>query len=145
MTRGDVIIQSRNDFSPAEIGHLEDGLYEFNRNAIGRHDGLGLGFAATDSDGTQFGAIAGYSWAGMAEIKQLWVAKSHRGFGHGRALLEAFIAEAIIRKCKIIWVVSHAFQAPGLYEKCGFQRVTTLAGWPPGHSLVVLNRWLPPA
>ncbi|TGV75275.1 N-acetyltransferase, partial [Mesorhizobium sp. M00.F.Ca.ET.158.01.1.1] len=33
---------------------------------------------------------------------------------------------------------SHDFQAPGLYEKAGFERMAELAGWPEGHSNIIL-------
>jgi GNAT superfamily N-acetyltransferase len=62
----------------------------------GRHDGELLAFVAVDARGNQIGAIAGYTWAGMSEIKQLWVDEDHRGCGLGRGLLEAAIAEASI-------------------------------------------------
>jgi ribosomal protein S18 acetylase RimI-like enzyme len=101
-----------------------------------------LTFVAQDKDGRQIGAIAGYTWAGMAEIKQLWVDEAHRGLGIGRQLLEAVIAEVIHRNCQCVWVMSYEFQAPGLYEKYGFERVAELRGWPPGHSNFVLRRGL---
>ena len=124
---------------------LEDRLYDHNRRATGVGDGRTLAFVALDPQGVQIGAIAGYSWASMAEIKQLWVDKSHRGRGHGRALLEAVIAEATVRGCQIIWLMSYDFQAPVLYEKCGFVRAAELADWPPGHTHVVLCRRLQPS
>jgi ribosomal protein S18 acetylase RimI-like enzyme len=89
---------------------------------------------AHDTDGRQIAAIAGYTWAGMAEIKQLWVDGAYRGMGTGRRLLEAAIAEAVEHRCQCVWVMSYEFQAPELYEKCGFERVAELKDWPPGHS-----------
>lgn len=145
MTGGTVQIIPRDDLSAVDIDRLEEQLYEHNRRATGQNDGRKLAFVALDPQGAQIGAIAGYSWANMAEIKQLWVDKSHRGRGHGRALLEAVITEATVRGCEIIWVMSYDFQAPVLYEKCGFERAAELAGWPPGHTHVVLCRRLQPS
>jgi GNAT superfamily N-acetyltransferase len=142
MGRNIATISARHDLSAAEVKHLEDRLYDHNRRATGRDDGKGLAFVALDRAGKQIGAIAGYTWAGMAEIKQLWVDEAHRGFGIGRQLLEAAIAEALERRCQCAWVMSYEFQAPGLYEKCGFERVTELKDWPPGHSHFVLRRRL---
>jgi ribosomal protein S18 acetylase RimI-like enzyme len=135
-------ILPRHDLSIAEIDGLENRLYAHNRRAVGRDDGKGLGFVVADSAGRQVGAVAGYSWAGMAEIKQLWVAEGHRGRGLGRALLEAAVAEADARRCRSVWVMTYSFQAPGLYERCGFERVAELADCPPGHSHIVLRRCL---
>ena len=135
-------ILPRHDLSVTEIDRLEDRLYEHNRRATGRDDGKGLSFVVVDEHDIQIGVIAGYSWAGMTEIKQLWVDEGHRGHGLGRKLLEAAIAEAIVRGCQSVWALSYSFQAPGLYEKCGFERVAELADWPPGHAHIVLRRRL---
>jgi ribosomal protein S18 acetylase RimI-like enzyme len=135
-------IVPRHEMSLQEVDRLEERLYVHNGKATGSDDGAGLAFVALQGMGNRIGAIAGYSWAGMAEIKQLWVDEAHRGQGHGRALLEAAIAEAAARGCRVVWLMSYSFQAPGFYEKLGFQRVAELADWPPGHSHVVLRRWL---
>ena len=57
-------------------------------------------------------------------------------------LLNAFVAEAASRGVRRIWVASYDFQAPGMYEKAGFKRVAELAGWPEGHSNVILCKTL---
>jgi GNAT superfamily N-acetyltransferase len=135
-------ITPRHDLSISDIDRLEDNLYGHNREATGHHDGLGLAFEALDAAGVPIAAIAGYTWAGMAEIRQLWVDHIHRGQGLGRALVAAAVAEAVARECHLVWVTTHSFQAPGLYEKCGFFRVAELADFPPGHSKIVLQRRL---
>jgi ribosomal protein S18 acetylase RimI-like enzyme len=142
MTASPAHILPRHHLSITEIGCLEDRLYNHNRRATGRDDGKGLVFVAVDEHGIQIGAIAGYSWAGIAAIKQLWVDEDHRGHGLGRTLLDAAVDEAIVRGCESVWTLSYTFQAPGLYEKCGFERVAELTGWPPGHANIVLRRQL---
>ena len=139
MASPQVSIMPRHDFSSAEIDQVEDWLYEYNRRRVGRDDGCKFGFAALDQDGNQVGTISRYSWARMAEIKQLWVAETHRGKGLGRLLLEAAIGEASARNCHLVWVMSYDFQAPGLYERCGFERVAELVDWPPGHMHIILR------
>jgi GNAT superfamily N-acetyltransferase len=128
-----------HELSIADIDRLEDHLYDHNRRAVGIDDGIGLGFVARDGLGIRIGTVAGYSWAGMVEIKQLWVDEAHRGVGLGRRLVEAAIAEARRRGCRWVWVMSYDFQAPWLYEKCGFERVAEMAGWPPGHTNFALR------
>jgi ribosomal protein S18 acetylase RimI-like enzyme len=142
MVSSQVSILPRHDFSVTEIDQFEDRLYEYNCRMVGQDDGRKFGFAAMDQHGLQVGAIAGYSWARMAEIKQLWVAEDHRRKGLGRSLLETAIAEATGRDCRLVWVMSYDFQAPGLYERCGFERVAELVDWPPGHSHIILRRYL---
>jgi GNAT superfamily N-acetyltransferase len=144
MAEGRPVISARHSATLEEIDALEDRLYEHNREAVGRHDGRGLGFAAFDGDGALIGGAAGYSWAGMAEISQLWVDERQRGKGLGHAFVEAFCAEAASRGCDRVFVMSYDFQAPALYEKCGFVRVAEIPGWPPGHRHVVLRLDLAP-
>lgn len=133
-----------HDFTPLDVGQLEERLYANNVGITGHADGRGLGFVAVDAAGARVGAIAGYSWAGMSEIRQLFVDAAARGNGVGRRLVEAFVAEAVARGCGSVCVMSHSFQAPGLYEKCGFTRIAELSDWPPGHSQVVLRKLLSP-
>jgi GNAT superfamily N-acetyltransferase len=78
----------------------------------------------------------------MAEIRQMWVDEAARGQGLGRALLEAAVDAAGARGCSVVWVLTYDFQAPWLYERSGFTRVAELAGWPPGHSHIVMRRGL---
>jgi ribosomal protein S18 acetylase RimI-like enzyme len=133
-----VKVEPRHDLSPQEIDAVEDRLYEHNRVAVGRDDGKSLGFVMRDEGGKLIGVAAGYSWAGVSELKQMWVDKAHRGRGYARALLTAFIDEAKARGVRRIWVASYDFQAPGMYEKAGFERVATFDGWPEGHVNVIL-------
>ena len=132
----------RHDFSPMEIDGLEDRLYEHNRAAVGRDDGEGLGFVIEDETGRMLGASAGYTWAGVSEIKQMWVDPAFRGRGFGQALLGAMVAEARRRGVSRIWVASYDFQAPELYERAGFKRVAELRDWPEGHTNVILCKTL---
>jgi ribosomal protein S18 acetylase RimI-like enzyme len=128
--------------SPTEIDWIEDRLYEHNKAAVGRSDGEGLGFVVKDEAGETVGITAGYTWAGVSEIKQMWVDPAWRGRGVGRALLEAMVEEARARGVKRIWVASYDFQAPGLYERAGFRRMAEFDGWPEGHVNVILCKML---
>ncbi|MFI4933417.1 MAG: GNAT family N-acetyltransferase [Caulobacterales bacterium] len=131
-------LEPRHDLTPTEIDGLEDRLYEHNRAATGRSDGEGLGFVIRDTEGRMIGACAGYTWAGISEIKQMWVDADWRGRGYGRALLDAMVNEARRRGVSRIWVASYDFQAPGLYERAGFKRIAEFEGWPEGHVNVIL-------
>jgi GNAT superfamily N-acetyltransferase len=133
-------LEPRHDFTPAEIDWIEDRLYAFNKAAVGREDGDGLGFVVRDEAAEIIGITAGYTWAGVCEIKQMWVDERHRGKGLGRVLLDAMVAEAQRRGVKQIFVASYSFQAPWLYEKAGFERVAAFEGWPEGHVNVILRK-----
>lgn len=134
-----------HDPTPMDIDAIEDNLYAHNSAAVGRDDGEGMGFVLRDADGRTVGITAGYTWAGVAEIKQMWVDAAWRGRGCGRTLLEAMVAEATRRGVLRIWVASYDFQAPGLYERAGFVRKAEFEGWPEGHVNVILCKTLVPA
>jgi N-acetylglutamate synthase-like GNAT family acetyltransferase len=135
-------VQPRHDLSPNEVDAIEEFLYKHNGYAIDRGDGRGLGFVIHDETGRTIGVAAGYSWAGTSELKQMWVDEAYRGRGYARELLNAFVAEAASRGVQRIWVASYDFQAPELYEKAGFERIAEFAGWPEGHSNVILCKTL---
>ena len=135
-------LKPRHDLTPAEIDGLEDRLYAHNGAAVGRDDGEGLGFVIEDDVGKMLGAAAGYTWAGISEIRQMWVDPACRGRGYGRDLLTAMVEEARRRGVSRIWVASYDFQAPGLYERAGFKRVAELDGWPEGHVNIILCKAL---
>ncbi|RWA73757.1 GNAT family N-acetyltransferase [Mesorhizobium sp.] len=137
-------LQAEHDLRPAELNAIEERLNGDNRLRTGRDDDRGLVFALRDEAGRAIGVAAGYSWAGIAELKLMWVEESYRGRGHAKALLNAFVAGAAARGARRIWVSTHDFQAPGLYEKAGFQRMAEFAGWPEGHSNIILCKTMAP-
>ncbi|MBZ9858518.1 GNAT family N-acetyltransferase [Mesorhizobium sp. CA12] len=131
-------LQAEHSLAAAELGAVEERLDKDNRRLTGRGDDRALVFALRDEQGRAVGAAAGYSWAGIAELTLMWVDEAYRGLGLGRKLLDAFVAEAAARGSLRIWVSTHDFQAPGLYEKAGFERMAELTGWPEGHSNIIL-------
>jgi ribosomal protein S18 acetylase RimI-like enzyme len=137
-----VRVEPRHDLSPNEIDAIEDRLYDHNSHATGRGDARRMGFVIRNVAEQIIGVAAGYTWAGTSELKQMWIDEEHRGRGYGRALLNAFVAEASARGVRRIWVQSHDFQAPELYEKAGFQRIVELEGWPDGHVNVILCKMI---
>ncbi|TPJ12978.1 GNAT family N-acetyltransferase [Mesorhizobium sp. B2-7-3] len=121
-----------------ELSSLEDRLNRDNRRMIDRDDDRGLTFVVRDGAGHAVGVAAGYSWAGTSELTLMWIDEAHRGRGYARQLLDAFVAEAADRGVRKIWVSSHDFQAPDLYEKAGFERMAEFSGWPEGRSNIIL-------
>ena len=71
-------VEAKNDLSANAVAAVEHRLYEHNREATGARDGRDLGFVVRDETGDVVGAALGYSWAGIAELRQLWIAKGYR-------------------------------------------------------------------
>ncbi|MGB9053798.1 MAG: GNAT family N-acetyltransferase, partial [Pseudolabrys sp.] len=85
--------------------------------------------------GQMIGVAAGHTCSGTSELKQMWIDEGYRGRGYARSLLNAFVAEARRRGVRRIWVTSHNFQAPGMYEKEGFKRMAELKDGPRATSM----------
>jgi GNAT superfamily N-acetyltransferase len=121
---------------------LADRIYEFNSAATGYSDGKLLGGCIRTNSGALIGGFSGHTWGGVCVITYLWVAEQHRGQGIGKALLKSAEAEARRRKCSHLILTTHSFQAPGFYERVGFQRVCSVEEWPVAYSDIVFRKLL---
>lgn len=118
---------------PTFDGRLAERLNAFNYAAVGRSDGEGLDFVVEDA-GEMAAGLSGYTWAGIAEVKLLWVRDDRRKAGLGRQLMAAAIAEAKVRGCALMFLSTHSFQAQGFYERLGFETIATIPDKPLGHA-----------
>src|SRR5262249_40367955 len=84
--------------------------------------------------GELIAGCSGYTWAGIAEVKLMWVHPDHRGRGLGLAVMQAAIGEARARGCSLMFLSTHSFQAPAFYEKLGFETIATIPDKPLGHA-----------
>jgi ribosomal protein S18 acetylase RimI-like enzyme len=131
-------IKARHDLTPDEVDGLEDRLYAINARRTGHEDAALLGFLA-EAQGELVGAVAGYTWGGICELRQVWVHEAHRGEGIGEALMTEASREAKARGCAYIYLATHDFQAPGFYAKLGFQKVAEIPDKPLGHTEIVMR------
>jgi N-acetylglutamate synthase-like GNAT family acetyltransferase len=129
---------AKHHFSASDVGVLEDRLDKFNRDRTGCLDSELLGFELS-LEGELVGAVAGFTWAGFCELRQLWVDEKFRKAGHGTALLNAAINEARARQCAQIYLATYSFQAPEFYRKFGFKTVAVIENRPPGHSDFIMR------
>jgi len=112
---------------------LEARLYAFNQDATGYRDGDDLAYAVEEG-GEVVAGVAGYTWGGIAEVKQLWVREDRRHIGLGSALMRAAIDEARARGCRYLFLSTHSFQAQAFYERLGFETLATIPDKPLGHA-----------
>ena len=128
--------------SHEDIAFLENRIIEHNYAAASASDGRGLATFLRNEHGEIIAGISGYTWAGMAEIEFLWVHDSLRGQGIGAQLLAAVEEEARNRGCALIITSSYSFQAPGFYQKNGYEVVASIEDCPPGHAHYWLRKVL---
>ncbi len=121
---------------------LSDRLYEFNVAATGFTDGRYLNAAILDDSGHTIAGLSGHTWGGCCEITRLWVQDSARDSGVGKALMAAAEKEARQRGCEQIVLSTHSFQAPGFYEKIGFEKLCAIPAYPKGYANVIYLKHL---
>ena len=117
---------------------LEERIYEYNSIKINKDDGRLFSRIVRNEDKDIIAGMAGWTWAGVCEITQLWVNEKLRGSGIGGMLLEAAEAEAKDKGCIMILVKTYSFQAPHFYLKHGFDTEQVLSGFPVGYKYYTL-------
>jgi len=83
-------------------------------------------------EGRIVAGLAGETYCGWLFVRYLWVSEGLRGRGVGRELMVQAEACARERGCHSAWLDTFGFQAPGFYEKLGYQEFARL-DYPPGH------------
>ena len=78
------------------------------------------------------GGLYGRSIWGTLEIKTFVVKPENRKEGIGSKLMKEAEAEAKRRNCRFISLDTFSFQAPGFYEKLGFEKIGTETDFPKG-------------
>lgn len=73
--------------------------------------------------GELLAGVSGWTWGQAAGIAMTWVREDQRGTGLGATLLAAFETEALHRGCTHVFVTSFTFQAPGFYQRLGYDEI----------------------
>ena len=127
----------------ADVRFLEDRLYEYNVTQTGVDDGQWLAIFIRDDQQTIRAGIEGWTWCGSCYIRSLWVHETLRGQGYGTQLLQAAEREAVARGCRHMVLDSYSFQAPGFYQKLGYEAFAVLDEHPRQHRNFYLHKRLP--
>jgi GNAT superfamily N-acetyltransferase len=121
-----------------ELGEfLADRIYEFNAKATGYFDGMLLAGCIRSDTGEIIAGFNGHTWGGSCELLHVWVQEEYRGQGLGTLLLRSAEAEARARGCVQVVLATHSFQAPGFYERMGYERKYVIEGHPQGHADII--------
>ena len=89
------------------------------------------------------GGLLGQIWGAVLYVRIVWVADALRGRGFGRRLMEAAERRAVERGCRHVFLDTFSFQAPGFYEKLGYQAYARAEDWPVGHAHHFFRKGLP--
>ena len=121
---------------------LADRIYEFNAKATGYFDGRLLAGCIRNETGDVIAGFNGHTWGGCCELSYVWVHEQYRGRGLGTLLVRAAESEALARGCVRLVLASHDFQAPGFYERLGYERKYAVEGRPSGHASIIYAKIL---
>jgi len=130
-----------DDPAEVDVEVLPNGLEAFNERCWPHHPPwLPLGVFVRREKEVVAG-LAGKTYCGWLFIRYLWVSESLRGRGVGRELMVQAEARARDRGCHSAWVDTFSFQAPGFYEKLGYEEFGRL-DYPPDHRRHFLKKRL---
>jgi GNAT superfamily N-acetyltransferase len=130
------------DADPAAREVIAGGLREFNEAIAGPVGLQPLNVLLRDSSGAVVGGLWGRTYWRWLFVELLFVPNECRGRDLGRRLLRAAEDEAGARGCLAAWLDTFAFQAPGFYERLGYQRFGELSGLPPGYRQIFFTKRL---
>lgn len=125
-----------------EIKYLEEpaweiiggGITEYNTQMAGDDQGKNLCFVLEDPDGEVLGGVIGMTYWNWLYISLMWLPDDLRGKGYGHKLLEMAEEEGRNRGAQYAYLDTFSFQAPGFYQKFGYQEFGKLDDFPPGHT-----------
>lgn len=126
----------------ADLAQVDAGIGTFNQGEPSLRDVAPLAVLARDGQGQVCGGAVGRSWGHCVELQQLWVAEALRHQGLGSGLLQAFEAEARARGCRLAYLETFSFQAPGFYARHGWRTALITRGYSAGVEKHTLQKLL---
>lgn len=121
----------------------EAALYLYNIERTGVADRTPIGAKLTDAaSGKVLGGLWGRTELGLLFLDMLFLPEAVRGRSQGGRLLSAIEDEARRRGCKRAVVETSSFQAPGFYERHGYEEFGRVEFGLPGHARVFLRKTL---
>ncbi len=103
----------------SECGQIHQRLREYNSRYL--WDAEGFGFCCRDQKGELVAGIVATREHQCMNVDFLWVDERCRGRGLGKQLLERVESLAREKQCRLVCLNTYSFQAPGFYEKMGYE------------------------
>ena len=139
---GNVRITVEDQPKAEERRAVFDGLVRYNADRVKDAGGPGLTVFLRDEEGAVVGGLLGEMYWGWLHVQYVWMDERLRGQGHGEKLLAIAEREAASRGCGAVFLDTFSFQAPGFYERCGYEVFGKLEDFPPGHQRYFMRKSL---
>ncbi|WP_065847746.1 GNAT family N-acetyltransferase [Sphingobium sp. Ndbn-10] len=124
-------IEITDNPAPADVSGLLDGLRAYNLSAGGISIEPLAVWLRSDA-GDMIGGLTGRTGAGWLFIEFFWLPEEMRGQGFGSELIRRAEETAIGRGCIGAWLDTFSFQAPGFYERHGYESFGVIEDYPAG-------------
>ena len=121
---------------------ISGSLTEFNTQQAGDDAGKNLCYILQSPSGEIVGGVIGATYWNWLYINLMWVREDLRGQGYGQQLLTLAEDEARKRGAKHAYLDTFSFQAPGFYQKSGYEEFGRLEDFPPGHTRYFMTKAL---
>jgi GNAT superfamily N-acetyltransferase len=120
---------------------LSDGIKRHNHEFAGYTDWRPIAVVVSDNDtGNVLGGLIGRTSLGVLFIDVVYLPDTVRGQGIGRDMIRMAEDEARARGCRKAVLYTITFQAPGFYERLGWQEFGRIDCDPPGHARVFMHK-----
>jgi GNAT superfamily N-acetyltransferase len=129
--------------SQADLDTVDAGLHRHNLERGSVDEVRNMAVFARDASGAVRGGAVGRYWGRYCELQQLWVDEPLRWNGIGARLLDEFEVRGASLGCSVFTLETLSFQAPGFYEKRGYEVVLRQDGFPHGHVKFSMRKTVP--
>lgn len=127
--------------SPADWDVVLQGTLGFNREHA-KLAGEPLAVLARDDESKALGGLVGFTQGGWLYVELFWLPEALRAQGLGSELLADAEKEAVRRGCRFAHLDRFTFQAPGFFERHGYEPFGELPDYPEGHRRVFYRKTL---
>ena len=119
------------EISDADERVLHQGLHQHSVENIGDgYKGIAIKLVIKDRAGDLAGGLSAWTTLQNLIFEYVWVAATRRGQGLGRMLMEEMERIAIESGCIASQASCFSFQAPGFFEKMGYNVLGESSGYP---------------
>jgi GNAT superfamily N-acetyltransferase len=128
--------------SEAEMA-IRDGLSAYNCEKAGYRDQRPLAILVSDPEtGEVVGGLLGGTSFGLLRIDRFFLPEKLRKQGLGSRIIKAAEEEGARRGCSRALLSTLSFQAPGFYQRQGWQVLGRIDCDPPGHTRFLMTKKL---
>ena len=121
-------------------GVIGGGISEYNNQQAGDDNAHRICFVLQAPDGEAVGGVTGVLYWDWFSLDLMLIQEEYRGRGYGHRLLALAEEEARKRGATKVHLDTFSFQAPGFYEKYGYEVFGQLEDFPSGHQRFYMRK-----